>query len=151
MRPSLFVAEQDLGRVTVVITPIDSEASTDEFRHIARRTQDPRERYQAALRYLQAAHFQDPNMFDDGLTAVFGADAELPTTIDGRDDCVLVFEQFSQRYTLPCEAACIGEGDPVYQATYWHNALFNPGLPARVAMLRFRPDWTSATADPYPI
>ena len=28
-----------------------------------------------------------------------------------------------------------------YQATYWHNRLFNPNRPAAVKVLVFTPDW----------
>ena len=71
MRPNLMVAGQDAGSITVVITPIEPRTSTAEFRHIAKRTHDPKERYEAALRYLQSSHFQDPRQFDDRLTAIF--------------------------------------------------------------------------------
>jgi len=150
MQPGLTVAGQDAGVITVVIIPIDPAESTKEFRHLVRRTHDPKERFEAALRYLQSSHFQDPAAFDDGLMAVFGSDAELPAMISGRRDCVLTFEQFSQRYRLPCQAECLNGDDPTFQATYWHNALFNPSLPACVQVLRFQPDWSAAEAEPYP-
>ena len=37
---------------------------------------------------------------------------------------------------------------PAFQATYWHNALFNPALPGSVRVLGFQPDWSRAEADP---
>lgn len=151
MRPSLEVRGQDAGAVTVVIVPIEPEASTAEFRHIVRRTHDPKERYQAALRHLQSSHFQEPGHFDDRLTAVFGAEAALPGALSGRSDCVLAFEQFSQRYRLTCSAERLDPDDPAFQATYWHNALFNPSLPALVEVVAFAPDWSRALAEPSPI
>jgi hypothetical protein len=151
MRPNLTVAGQDAGAITVVIIPEEPETSTDEFRHIVRRTHDPRERYQAALRHLQSSHFQNPQHFDDRLTAVFGAESELPEKLSGRSDCVLTFEQFSQRYRLPCSVERLDDRHPAFQATYWHNALFNPSLPALVQVVRFQPDWNEACAEPSPI
>ena len=151
MRPNLTVAGQDAGAVTVVITPLEPKTSTDEFRHIVRRTHDPRERYEAALRYLQSSHFQDPRHFDDRLTAIFAIEAELPQMLSGRDDCVLEFEQFSQRYWLTCSAELLDADDQAFQATYWHNALFNPKLPAEVQVLSFKPDWSKARAEPSPV
>ncbi len=151
MRPRLWVAGQDAGAITVVLTPIEPAVSTDEFRHIVRRTHDPRERYQAALRYLQSSHFQEPRQFDDRLTAVFAIEAELPKKLAGRRDCELAFEQFSQRYWLTCQAELLDPESQAFQATYWHNALFNPGLPAEVQVLSFRPDWSLVRAEPSPI
>jgi hypothetical protein len=151
MRPSLTVAGQDAGTITVVLIPAEPDESTREFRHIVRRTHDPRERYQAALRYLQAHHFQDPGRFDDRLTAVFSMDANLPALIAGRDDCILTFEQFGQCYQLPCSAERLDQEHSAFQATIWHNALFNPSLPAEVEVLRFVPDWDEALAEPMPV
>ncbi|MEM7041554.1 MAG: hypothetical protein AAF543_01960 [Pseudomonadota bacterium] len=151
MRPSLSVAGQEAGAITVVLVPSAPAISTREFRHIVRRTHDPRERYQAAIRYLQSSHFQDPSAFDDRLTALFAADAELPKLLSGRRDCILAFEQFSQRYRLPCQAERLDVDDEAFQATYWHNALFNPSLPASVDVLAFRADWSRAEADPSPV
>ena len=37
-----------------------------------------------------------------------------------------------------------------YQASYWHNKLFNPAMPADIRILAFAPDWSSAEADPPP-
>lgn len=150
MRPNLTVAGQDAGAITVVIVPAEPEASTREFRHIVRRTHDPRERYQAALRYLQAHHYQDPARFDDRLTAIFGIDAALPALISGRDDCILAFSQYGQDYRLPCSAERLGKEDRMFQATYWHNALFNASLPANVSVLRFKPNWNEVIAEPMP-
>ena len=150
MRPTLSVAGQDAGSITVILIPAEPDESTREFRHIVRRTHDPRERFQAALRYLQAHHFQDPGRFDDRLTAVFGIEATLPDLIAGREDCVLSFAQFGQRYQLLCSAERLDEGDRAFQATVWHNALFNPSLPAKVDVLRFKPDWNQAVAEPAP-
>ncbi len=148
MRPMLHVKGQDAGRITVLITKRDSDESTAAFRHIVKRTHDPKERFEAALRYFQSSYFQDPVSFDDQLTAVFAMSAALPQQIDGRADCTLAFEQFAQAYELPCQARLLAADDPKFQATYWHNALFNPALPAGVQIIGFSPYWNRVKAEP---
>jgi len=150
MRPTLLVAGQDAGKITVVIVKRDSDRWTLEFQHIVKRTHDPKERFDAALRYFQSSYYQEPTSFDDRLTAVFGMAATIPKQIAGRTDCSLAFEQFRQTYRLPCKADLLDVNDPSFQATYWHNALFNPALPAGVQIIRFCPDWRDAHADPAP-
>lgn len=150
MRPRLEVAEQDAGLITVVMTKNDHGESTAAFRHLVKRTHDPKERFDAALRYLQSNYYQDPLSFDDQLTAVFAAHATLPRQIDERMDCCLCFEQFAQRYVLTCDARLLAKDDPGFHATYWHNALFNPSMPADVQIVGFRPVWSNAKADPPP-
>jgi hypothetical protein len=146
MRPSVRDA---LGRelspsLTVLIVPRDPAESTAFFRFQVMKTADPRDIYQRALTYLQADYFQQPGEFGDVLTAVLPAQSDLAARLirDGR--CVLAFEQFSQRYNLPCAVFETEAGEALRDLTLWHNRAFNPSLPDDVLVLGFRPDWKSA-------
>jgi hypothetical protein len=151
MRPLLEVATRPVGPITVVLNKLDQGETTSQFRFMAKRTHDPADRYDAALRYMAAAYYQRPDSFSDRLTALFAPEAELPLRIAGRTDCVLTFAQFSQSWRLPCAAELLEPGAAEYQATYWHNALFNPRLPAGVRIVAFAPDWMRAEAARPPI
>jgi hypothetical protein len=151
MRPALEVAAQRVGSITVVLNKSDGGETTTQFRFMVKKTHDPLERYEAAMRHLVAAYYQRPESFSDQMTALFAPDASLPGQIAGRDDCVLIFAQFRQSWRLPCAARLLAPGAPEYQATYWHNALFNEHLPGDVQIVAFAPDWTHAKADPSPI
>ena len=148
MRPVLEVAAQRVGPITVLLNKRDGGKTTGEFRFMVKKTQDPADRYDAALRHLAAAYYQRPDSFSDRLTAVFSPQAELPAQISGRSDCVLSFAQFNQTWRLPCAAQLLDPEAAPYQATYWHNALFNPRLPGGVRIVAFAPDWAHAEADP---
>jgi hypothetical protein len=132
--------------LTVLIVPRDPAESTDFFRFQVLKTADPRDLYERALAYLQADYFQQPALFGDVLTAVLPSRSELAHALirDGR--CVLEFSQFSQSYRLPCAVFETEAGEPLREATLWHNRLFNPALPGDVLVLGFRPDWKSAEA-----
>jgi hypothetical protein len=151
MRPVLEVAAQRLGSITVVLNKCDGGETTTQFRFMVKKTHDPLERYEAAMRYLAAAYYQRPESFSDRMTALFVPDASLPGQIAGRDDCVLIFEQFRQRWRLPCAARLLGPDAAEYQVTYWHNALFNEHLPGGAQIVAFAPDWAHAEADPSPV
>ncbi len=135
-------------QITVLIVRKEPHEATAQFRHTVRKTQDPRERYDNALKTLAAAYYQRPEEFSDELTALFGASSELADRLLGAGRCVLEFEQYSQRFRVPCQTRELAEDHPAFQATYWHNALFNPTLPGGVRVLGFRPDWARAEADP---
>jgi len=140
--------EAHLGPITVLINKSEPGQVTSQFRHLALKTHDPVERYHNALKVLAAAYYQRPEEFSDELTALFG---EVSATADrlltgGR--CRLLFDQYSQRYDLPCTLRQLPPGHPAYEATFWHNSLFNPNLPGGVRVLAFRPDWSRATAEP---
>lgn len=130
--------------LTVLIIPREPAESTDFFRFQVMKHADPRDLYERALSYLQADYFQQPADFGDILTAVLPKRSDLAARLirDGR--CVLEFEQFSQRYRLPCAAFAAEAGEAISDATLWHNRLFNPSLPDDVIVLGFRPQWKSA-------
>lgn len=150
MRPSVGLSAPDgrLGHITVLIVKPEAHDVTAQFRHIARKTHDPAERYAGALKVLAAAYYQDPEEFSDELTALFGPANPVAEHLVAAGECHLAFEQFAQRYELPCAVRELAEDHAAFQATYWHNALFNPNLPGGVRVLAFRPDWTAAAAEP---
>lgn len=150
MRPEVVLAgeAEPVARATVLIVRMAPEESTDRFRHLYRRTQDPADRYDAALTYLAAAYYQRPREFSDEICALFGPGSDLAARLCADGRCELRFDQYGQRYALPCRVRALDEADPAFQATYWHNSLFNPDLPAGTQILGFQPDWESAIADP---
>jgi len=153
MRPQMIFGRERprAAEITVLIVRRDPFESTAQFRHIVRRTRDPAERYENAVKYLSSAYYQQPREFSDELTALFGRAAPLVEQLLHGRTCTLDFDQYSQRYRLPCAVRRITESEPAYQATYWHNAMFNPNLPEGVQVIGFRPDWSRAEAEPSPV
>lgn len=143
MRPRvLSPSGEELSTGVVVLMverdPVNNTAMMN-FQH--HKTMDPIERYDKILEFLSAGYFQHPENFSDVLTALFGAEHSLPSTLLHHGHCVLEFEQFSQAYRLPCTVTELAKDHPSFQATYWHNAMFNPNMPPDVRILAFAPDW----------
>ncbi|HEY5700454.1 MAG TPA: hypothetical protein VIT83_00015, partial [Gammaproteobacteria bacterium] len=137
-----------LGRIIVLIVRRGPDPVTAEFRYMYKRTLEPANRHASAIQYLSAAYYQQPERFDDEMTALFGEESGLAGVLAGAGRCLLTFEQYNQRYELPCRVRVLAETEPAFQATYWHNSLFNAELPGRVSVLGFTPDWVTAIADP---
>lgn len=152
MRPAVRSEEGEeiAPAVTVLMVEQQPADSTALFRHICRKTQDPGARYQDALAALAESHYMRPRAFRDSLTATFAPDFAIATRLLTAGRCELHFEQYSQRYRLPCTVSELSREDDAWQATYWHNAMFNPALPPDVRVLHFTPDWLFAEADPAP-
>jgi hypothetical protein len=146
MRPRLLTTSgEELARgITVLIVEQDPVNSTRLFEFQCKRTHDPIERYDKVIELLSASYFQYPRNFSDTLTALFGAASDLPPTLLHLGRCMLEFEQFTQGYRLPCEVVELDEGHAFYQATYWHNHMFNPTMPPNTRVLAFMPDWAHA-------
>ena len=69
MRPELLLEDEGVlyDAVTVLLVKSAPRESTAEFRHMVRRTRDPRERYETAVRYLSATYYQRPEDFSDAV------------------------------------------------------------------------------------
>lgn len=146
MRPHLELPEGSPPvQVTVLIVEREPEESTSQFRHLVLKTQDPRERYESALRVLAAAYYQHPERFSDQLTALFNPDSVTCRRLLEQGRCVLDFEQWHEGYRLPCVVRALDEQHPAFQAVYWHNRLFNPMLQGTLQGVSFLPDWSAAT------
>jgi len=149
MRPAVALGSgQPLARVTVLIVHREPEQTVAELRHIVKKTFDPAERYASGLRLLQAHYYQHPGAFSDEMTALFGPAVDVVERLLAARHCVLEFEQYSQRYRIPCAVRRLPGSHPAFQATYWHNSLFNPNIPSGIRVLAFAPEWAGAEADP---
>lgn len=146
MRPRAITPEGHViaPAITVLIVEADSHNSTSLFRHQYLKTQDPNERYDKILEILQASYFQQPALFGDVMTALFGPQSEVAARLIAHGRCVLEFEEYAQGYRVPCAVAALAEDDALYQATYWHNRMFNPNQPQSLRILAFTPDWSHA-------
>jgi len=150
MRPR--VLRRDGGELspamTVLILPKAPGESTEFFRHQVRKSKDPKIVYDQGLAYLQATYYQRPEDFSDVMTALFGPASETAGGLLAADACVLEFAQFSQHYGVPCTVRRLSAGEPAYDATFWHNRLFNPNIPSDPCILALTPDWAGARAEP---
>ena len=150
MMPDAVLESKDveLDGITILIVPEKPRESTAEFRNMVRRTQDPSERYEAALKYLAANHYQHPKAFSDRMTAMFAAGSWAAARLLTAGQCSLVFAEKRQTYRLPCAIFQLDEREDAWQATYWHNCLFSPTQPAEVTVLSLAPYWSRAEAEP---
>ena len=147
----LSAAGEELApAVTTLLVRREVESFAPEFRHLARRTHDPRDRREAALALLAERYYQHARDFSDLLTATFASGSALADDLVREGRCVLAFAQDSQRYELPCSVSLLRTDDPRRDETWWHNALFNPQLPPDIPVLAFASRWLEATADPAP-
>lgn len=150
MRPRILIGGKSLAQIVVVFNKRNSDTHTLEFRHMVLRTQDPADRYTAALKKLAEAYYQRPHKFSDCLTALFSANSKLVDQLNSSKQCELEYNFQRQYYRIPCSVENLPEHHPDYQATYWHNRLFNPAMPSGVQVISFIPNWEAAEADPLP-
>ncbi len=141
---------EPLGHIITVMSKTLAHSMTEEFRHMVRKTHDPAQRRDNAIRLFSEAYYQKAETFSDILTSTFPPRSVGASQIRAAERCTLKFEAFRQRFDVVCKVWVLAEQNPLHQATYWHNLLFNPTLPAETVILGFEPDWAKSTADPMP-
>ena len=148
--PSVTLAGQGepLGHIITVMSKAPGHSVVAEMQHMVRKTNDPAQRRDNALRFFSETYYQKGETFSDILTSTFPPGSPGAQSIRDAEFCTLAFDAYRQKYTLPCRVWTLAAHNPLAQATYWHNHLFNPALTADCVILGFEPDWSGATADP---
>jgi len=151
--PSLTLAgaTEPMGHVITVMSKQPQHSKTPEMRQMARRTNDPALRRDAALTFFSETYYQKAAEFSDILTATFPPASPGAQAIREAGHVMLGFAAYSQRYDLRCRVWALAEHNPLWQATYWHNSLFNANLPVDTVILGFEPDWSRSSAEPSPV
>jgi hypothetical protein len=146
MRPNVTTrgGEPLAEGMIVLISEHEPHDSTTHFRYLYLKTQDPKDRFTKVLETLQGPYFQHPEDFSDEMTALFAPDSELAARLVDLGRCVLHFGESTHAFRIPCSVKRLASAHPRYQATFWHNRLFNPNLPPDVQVLMFEPDWAHA-------
>jgi hypothetical protein len=150
MQPSAVINNEVVGNLTVLINKKELAELVTEFRYMYKKNADPALRRKDLLKVLVAGYFQQLEEFSDRLTALFSPNAEITNKLIAARNISLYFNQQNQKYIIPCSVQELNSEDLEYQATFWHNSIFNAKLPADVRILAFAPDWLLAQADPLP-
>jgi len=147
--PQVFLsgADKPIGQIITVFCKKPAFSQIPEMQHIAKKTIDQAERRTKAIEFLSSSHYQGPNQFNDTLTATFAPGSSGAISICNAASVVLKFEAFGQRFSLLTHVSQLAENDRLYQATWWHNFLFNAGLSPQAVILAFTPDWTNSKAE----
>ena len=138
------VTSESLGQIVTVICKLQAHSKTPELQHIFRHTNDPAERRDKALQLLSETYYQKHREFSDVLTATFMPNSYSANTLEKAGICRLEFDAYGHQFKLRCKVTKLGSSHPNYQATWWHNLLFNPNLNPDILILGFEPDWKSS-------
>lgn len=137
----LEAGSEPLGQIVTVICKLQAYSKTPELQHIFKHTNDPVQRRDKALQFLSETYFQKHREFSDMLVATFSPNSYVAKALEKVGKCYLEFNAYGHRFELRCKVTKLGSSHPNYQATWWHNLLFNPKLKPDIFILGFEPDW----------
>ncbi len=148
--PAVFLpsSAEPLGHIITVLCKTPAYSKTPELHHIFKRTNEPAQRREMALRFFSETHYQKHREFSDMVTATFLPDSSMAEALIDAGSCRLVFDAYGQRFELGCSVTRLQPSHPSHQATKSHNLLFNPNFSPDTVVLGFDPNWASSSADP---
>jgi len=150
MRPrvSSKKGETIVPAMMVLLVPEDPAPSTAFFRFQVQKTHEAQRARDSGVKYLAADFYQLPELFDDEMTAVFGAGSDIAALLVKAKDVVLDFEQYSQSYRMFCRVRRLAAKSAARESSLWQTRLFNPNVPSDAEVLGFRPEWKSVAVAP---
>ncbi|MBX2882544.1 MAG: hypothetical protein KTR32_21520 [Granulosicoccus sp.] len=150
IKASVKIDGEFAGQINTIMNKKEPEDVIAEFRFMVQKTVDPKKIHENAIKYLSEYYYQYPREFDEMLTALFALDSEVADRMLQANVMELSFVQANQKYVLKCNAVLCNTDSNPYQATYWHNHLFNPNLPGVVKILGFNVEWANSTSEQIP-
>lgn len=150
MTPEVFLPgkTKPMGTIITLLNKAPGHSVTPELKHMFKKTNDPAQRREQAIRYLSATHYQKAAEFSDILTATFVPGSEGARRMRDAGTLRLRFAAYAQVFDLTCRVWKLVPRNPLYQATMAHNRLFNPALPHDTVVLGFEPDWATSKTEP---
>ena len=148
MRPRVLDSNGDelSPGIIVLLVREDSFESTEFLKFQVQKHNDPQDVYKKSLIFLQSTHYHRAAEFSDEMTGLFSKGSALVERMIADEKITLEFSQFSQTYTLPCRTRLLEADEAAYQATLWHNRVFNPNIGVDIDIVGFEPDWDEAVA-----
>jgi len=134
--------------VILLLIPKNPLESIQQFIHIAKRTNDPYERYKKAVQFLSSTFHQSVDKFDGVMSGLFSSNSLIVPRILGGENCVLYFNYQQQSFRINCSVTESKKEELEYKFTFWHNFLFNSNLFPNSRIIMFKPDWSESIADP---
>ena len=153
MRPQIALKNGEVvfPAATLLIIPDHPDQTIRQFRFMALKTHDPKERYTKALQLLAAKFYQNAEEFSGAMSGIFSRFSEEVKALEKDQSCIIEFDYQQQAFKIPCHVIASPKNESVHEFTYWHNYLFNPNLSPEVKVLHFKPDWDKTVSEPTPI
>lgn len=133
--------------MNMLLVPGDTAESTAFFKFQVKKSHDPKQVLEKGLQFLQSTYYHHAPSFRDEMTALFSRHSNAADQLIEAGQCLLVFEQFNQTFKLVCTTRKLDADEDSWQATYWHNNMFNASLPGDATIVGFTPDWGKSLAE----
>ena len=141
--PKLYLSDQKdpVCRIITLIHKLPEFSLISELKHIAKKTNDPSQRREQAVKLLSSSYYQKHKEFSDILTATFVPDSQIAETLVAESSCRLLFNAFSHNFDINFNLLKLDNSEFLYHSTISHNQLFNINIHPKTIVLSFTPQW----------
>ena len=141
--PTIYLKEntKPITKIITLIHKLPEYSALSELMHIARKTNDPSQRRDQAVKLLSASYYQKNREFTDVLTATFTPNSNLAETLISEGSCRLLFDAYSHKFESTFTVNKLERSEFLFRSTIIHNQLFNPNLHPETIILSFSPVW----------
>ena len=130
-----------ITKIITLIHKLPEYSALSELMHIARKTNDPSQRRDQAVKLLSASYYQKHREFTDVLTATFAPNSNLAEILISVGSCRLLFDAYSHKFESNFTVNNLERSEFLFRSTIMHNQLFNPNLHPETIVLSFSPQW----------
>ena len=130
-----------ITKIITLMHKLPEYSALSELMHIARKTNDPSQRRDQAVKLLSASYYQKHREFTDVLTATFTPNSNLAETLISEGSCRLLFDAHSHKFESTFTVNKLERSEFLFRSTIMHNQLFNPNLHPETIILSFSPGW----------
>jgi len=141
--PTIYLKEnkEPITKIITLMHKLPEYSVLSELMHIERKTNDPSQKRDQAVKLLSASYYQKHREFTDTLTATFNPHSNLAEILISKGSCRLVFEAYSHRFESTFTVNKLESSEFLFRSTIVHNQLFNPNLDPHTIVLSFSPKW----------
>ena len=140
-----YGAEGDLGvELTILILKRELDHLVAQYRHNAKKTVDPIERFEWIVKQLSADYYQKASSFQSTMTALCPVETPYAQKLLDQGECRMVFRARGNGYWVPAQVTQLEPDDIRAQFTQLHSFHFNHKQPQPNVILGFEPDWQRA-------
>lgn len=136
-----------INAMNILLVQGDISESTAFFKFQVKKSHDPAQVVEKGLQFLQSTYYHHAPSFRDEMTALFPRRTDTTDQLVEAGQCLLQFEQFNQVFKLVCTIRQLETDEDSWQATYWHNHMFNANLPGDATVIGFTPNWEKSVSE----
>ena len=132
-------SNKEIASLRSVLIEKNSLNTAKMFEFMIKKTNDPEERFDKAVKFFSSEYYNTPRNFDGSFTATFSYKSDLAKKILKKKKCNVQFFERDTGFNFNVSVSKLNKTNMKWMYTFWHNSFFNPVLNEDIDILYFNP------------